>query len=182
MNDFPAETGRTANLLGAAALAIGERMLTTAVGAVGASASGSAALVRLAAEPGIGVTELGERIGLSQPAAARMVDGLVARGLAERRPGATGRSVAVHPTRGGRIAAQKLLQAREGELTSLVERLDPEEREALTHGLEKILDRLFDDVGSEYVLCRLCDTRACLDEGGFCPVGQAARERGGGRG
>lgn len=180
MNDNPRQTTRVANLLGAAALAVGERMLAAAAGTAGVSASGSAALVRLAAEPGLGVTELGERIGLSQPAAARMVDSLAAHGLVERRPGTDGRSVAVHPTRKGRIAARNVLRAREGELDSLVELLDPGEREALVHGLEKILDRLFDEVGSEYVLCRLCDTRACLGEGTFCPVGQAARERGSG--
>ncbi|MQA84428.1 MAG: MarR family transcriptional regulator [Streptosporangiales bacterium] len=182
MNDSSPAASRTANLLGAAALAIGERMLAAATGVAGVSTSGSAALVRLVAEPGIGVTELGERIGLSQPAAARMMDSLAAHGLAERRPGTSGRSVAVHPTRKGRAAARRVLQARQGELGGLIERLSPEERESLTNGLEKILDRLFDEVGSEYVLCRLCDTRLCLTEGQLCPVGQAALDRGGGSG
>ncbi len=173
-------TERTANLLGAAALTITDRLLDAASDAAGSSTSGSAALTTLAAYSGLGVTELGERVGLSQPAAARMVDSLAARGLVERQSGTNGRSVAVHLTTSGRAAARRVLLARGHELTALVERLDADERAVLVRGLEKILDRLFDEVGSEHVLCRLCDRGACTAGHATCPVGQAARERGGG--
>lgn len=137
-------------------------------------------MTTLATEAGLGVTELGERIGLSQPAAARMVDNLAAGGLVERRPGRSGRSVAVHLTDRGRQAAQRVLMTRSEELTGFVEALEPGERAALARGLEKLLDRLYDEVGSEHVLCRLCDRAACTAGPTTCPVGQAARDRGGG--
>jgi DNA-binding MarR family transcriptional regulator len=173
---------RTVNLLGAAALTIADRMRERAAAAAGTSVSGAAALITLVSYPDLAVTELGARIGLSQPAAARMVDGLAARGLVERRPGSTGRSVSVHLTRRGRSAAGRALRAREAALVSVVGRLAPDEREKLTRALEKVLYGLLDAPGSEHVLCRLCDRGACLGEGRPCPVGQAARERGGGDG
>lgn len=168
---------RTANLLGAAALTCADRLRAAAAEAAGTSTSGAAALVTLTTEPGIGVTELGAQIGLSQPAAARMVDALAARGLVARRA-KKGRSVGVELTRSGRAAAQHALRARLSELGRLVEGLDTDEHDALTRGLEKLLARLFDDVGSEYVLCRLCDRATCTAGGAPCPVGQAARARG----
>ena len=77
---------RLANLLGATALALVDLTLGEATKAAGVSSSSAAALVSLAARPGVSVTELGRRVGLTQPAAARMVDSLEADGLVERRP------------------------------------------------------------------------------------------------
>lgn len=172
----PDRAPRTANLLGAAALACGDRVRGSAAAAAGSSTSGAAAVVTLSAYPGLGVTELGRRVGLSQPAAARMVDGLAAAGLVERRTG-SGRGVEVWPTRRGRAAAAKALRARDAALGDLVERLAPDDRAALGRGLEALLSLLFDDVGSEDLLCRLCDRSACLADDQVCPVGQAARTR-----
>ncbi|MEU8351904.1 MarR family transcriptional regulator, partial [Streptomyces sp. NPDC048845] len=88
------DAARTANLLGATTLALSDLALAGAARDAGVSASGAAALVSLSSAPGLGVTELGRRIGLSQSAAARMVDALVANGLVERSPTA-GRQVSV---------------------------------------------------------------------------------------
>ena len=168
---------RTANLLGAAALAIGDRLLRQAAAAADTSTSGAAALITLANSPGLGVTELGARIGLSQPAAARMIDGLSAAGLVERRPGSNGRSVAIWPTRRGRTAAHRALRAREEQLAQAVDRLAPDEQAALMRALENMLYGLFDRPGSQHVLCRMCDRGACQGGGLPCPVGQASRDR-----
>jgi MarR family transcriptional repressor of emrRAB len=170
---------RAANLLGAAALTIADRLLDGAAEAAGTSTSGTAALITLVEYPGLGVTELGARIGLSQPAAVRMVDSLVALELVERRPGRTGRSVAIYPTRRGRAAAQRALRARGDELARAVGRLSSDDRAVLLRALEHLLYGLFDKPGSEHVLCRLCDRGACQGGGLPCPVGQAARDRGG---
>src|SRR5918992_1458536 len=72
------DTRRTANLLGATALAVTDLVLAGATAAAGTSGSGAAALVLLRATPGLSVTELGRRVGLTQPAAARSL--LEARG------------------------------------------------------------------------------------------------------
>lgn len=170
---------RLANLVGATALTIADRLVAVATDAVGLSASECAALVTLAAESGAGVTQLAARIGLSQPGTVRMLDKLAARRLVERRPGTTGRSIAVHLTAAGHDVARTMLEAREDELARVVARLKPPQREALTAALEPLLDGLFDDVGSTYLICRLCDRGACTAEEQTCPVGTAARLRGG---
>ncbi|MGH3879689.1 MAG: MarR family transcriptional regulator, partial [Actinophytocola sp.] len=91
---------RVANLLGATALAVTDLMLAGATRAAGVSTSGAAALLVLRAAPGLSVTELGRRVGLTQPAAARMVATLEASGLASRRA-TPGRAVAMHLTAAG---------------------------------------------------------------------------------
>lgn len=165
---------RTANLLGAVALTSADRVRETTAEAAGTSTSGAAALVTLETYSGLGVTELGKRIGLSQPAAARMVDALVGQGLVERRR-ASGRSVGVWLTRRGRTAVARMLNARNRALVRLVQDLEPEQQDALRAGLEALLPGVFERATSEHVVCRLCDRDACVADGSVCPVGQAAR-------
>jgi DNA-binding MarR family transcriptional regulator len=164
---------RTANLLGATALAVTDLTVGGATRAVNVSPSGAAALISLAAYPGLSVTELGRRVGLSQPAAARMVDSLEADGLVERRPSPLMRRVtAVHPTRAGRQAVRRLLAARGGPLSDVVAALDENEQQLLAGLLTKVLTRLYDQVGDAQYMCRLCDRNSCTT-GDTCPVGQA---------
>lgn len=169
---------RLPNLLGAAALAITDRALAGIVGAADISASAAAAVVVLSSSPGLGVTELGRRVGLSQSAAARMVDSLEAAGLARRTPGA-GRLVQVTLTDGGRGTASKVLGARDDALAEVLSGLADEERASLESLLGKLLGRLYQDVRNAELLCRLCDRRSCV-EGAVCPVGQAERDESGG--
>lgn len=167
-------TRRLANLLGATALAVTDLALAGITEAAGTSSSGAAALVVLAAAPGLGVTELGRRVGLSQSAAARMTDSLEQAGLAVRRPG-PGRSVTVQVTEAGREAAARLLAARAAPLDGVLAALDSDEQEQLAALLGKLLARLHGDIGSSDLMCRLCDRPACT-AGAPCPVGQAERD------
>src|SRR2546430_11915985 len=121
------EEDRVANLLGALALTVNDLMLADTTAAAGTSASGAAALVVLSTAPGLSVTELGRRVGLSQPAAARMVDSLERRDLVERRDTLTP-AVAVHLTRKGSGAARRILGRRGGRLTALARALTLEEQ------------------------------------------------------
>jgi MarR family transcriptional repressor of emrRAB len=173
------DESRTANLLGATALAVTDMVLTGATAASGTSSSGAAALVVLCSDPGLSVTELGRRVGLTQSAAARMVESLEQRGLVERRP-TLGRWVAVHPTEEGRAASAALLDARGGRLTALVDTLSSADQELLAGLLERLLRTIYGEVGSSERVCRLCDRGTCIEAGAICPVGQAERERGGG--
>ncbi|MEU6041245.1 MarR family transcriptional regulator [Actinomadura sp. NPDC047616] len=166
---------RTANLLGATALAVTDLALSGATRAAGVSASGAAALVVLSAGGGVSVTELGRRVGLSQSAAARMVDGLEAAELVERRPG-LGRMVTVQPTAAGRRVAGELLRARGAPLADVLDALDDDEQQTLAALLAKLLTRLYDVVGDAQLMCRLCDRHSCVQHA-TCPVGQAERER-----
>ncbi|MCH6163560.1 MarR family winged helix-turn-helix transcriptional regulator [Streptomyces marispadix] len=170
-----ASRNRTANLLGAAALAVTDLAVTGAAKAAGVSTSAAAALVVLTASPGLSVTELGRRIGLSQPAAARMVDSLQSGGLAERRPG-SGRQVSVTATAAGARTARAVLAARGGPLGEIVDVLGEKERETLDALLVRLLTRLYGEAGDADLLCRLCDRAGCVRGGAVCPVGRAERE------
>lgn len=166
---------RLANLLGAAGLAVTDVSLAALHDAVPISPSAAAALVVLAAAPGLSVTEIGRRIGLTQSAAARMIQALEAEGLVRREPGA-GREVSVNLTDDGRGAVSRLLGARAASLTGLLNQLTVPEQKLLGDLLSKLLARLYDDVGSSELLCRLCDRDSCT-RSAVCPVGQAERDR-----
>jgi MarR family transcriptional repressor of emrRAB len=166
---------RTANLLGAAALAVADMVLADAHRQAGVSASGAAALVVLSTSPGLSVTELGRRVGLSQSAAARMVDALEQRRLVTRQRD-QGREVAVEPTVAGRRVARRLLETRGTGLAGLIGALSPREQEQLAGLLGKVLTRAYRDIGNADLLCRLCDRPSCV-AGAVCPVGQAERDR-----
>jgi DNA-binding MarR family transcriptional regulator len=168
---------RLPNLLGATALGVVDLTGAAIDAAGGRNPSWSAALIIVARHPGIGATELARRIKLTQPAVSRLVDGLEARGLVER-DAPSGRSVALRLTAEGEAAARRLLDARHEVLDSLLTPLDEAERATLEQSLEKILDRAYDWIRSEFVMCRLCDEGACIGGGAVCPVGQAGRERG----
>ena len=141
----------------------------------GVSGSGAAALVVLSASPGLGVTELGRRVGLSQSAAARMVDALEGEGLVVRCKGA-GRWVSVTLTASGERTVRTLLAARGTPLTEIVGVLREDEQAALAGLLGKLLAHLYERVGSADLMCRLCDRGSCVRDA-ICPVGQAERDR-----
>lgn len=169
------DTKRTANLLGAAALAVNDVALAGAAREVGVSASGTAALVTLSASPGLGVTELGRRVGLSQSAAARMVDALETAGLVAREKG-TGRGVSVTLTPSGDRTVRTLLAARGTPLTEIIGVLREDEQAVLAGLLGKLLAHLYERIGGAELICRLCDRGSCVRDA-VCPVGQAERDR-----
>ena len=167
------ELTRLANLLGATALTTSDVMLADVRKAADVSTSGAAALVVLAGSPPIGGSELARRIGVSQSATARLVDGLERSGLVQRKA-RSGRDVVVEPTRAATEAVDAVMAARERALAPLVAELDREEQAALDAALSKILSRLHARVGSGDRMCRLCDRAGCVRTGA-CPVGQAER-------
>nr|AJO72774.1 MarR family transcriptional regulator [Nocardia terpenica] len=126
--------------------------------------------------PGVSVTESGRRVGLSQSAATRMVDGLVAQGLVCRRS-ASGKSVEVHPTDEGTAAAERVLRARDGPLATLVGLLDEAEQDKLG----KLLEAIYGQLPSSARVCRSRDRACCVADDQVCPVGQAERRTAAGR-
>ncbi|MGI5346978.1 MarR family winged helix-turn-helix transcriptional regulator [Streptomyces sp. CA-250714] len=166
---------RTANLLGAASLALSDLLLAGVTTAAGTSSSGAAALVVLSTDPGLSVTELGRRVGLTQSAAARMVDGLEKQGLI-RRESTWGRWVAIHPTSAGKQAARSLLTSRGDTLRGALHHLDEDEQAQLDALLSKLLAGLYRQPGDAERLCRLCDRGVCVRNDAICPVGRADRE------
>ena len=159
---------RTANLLGALALTVGDAMEAAVEGVGGRGGAAPAALVLLHDEPGMSVTELGRATGLSQPGAVRLVEELERSGLVARGPGADARTHALRLTPLGGRRVRRILAARADVLDRLLEPLPPAERRVLEGSLDHLLEAWTDDESHAVSVCRLCDTDACpLDQ---CPV------------
>jgi DNA-binding MarR family transcriptional regulator len=169
------EHARQANVLGATALAVADRVRSAAEDGAGEGASAAAALVSLAGYlDGQPIDSLTNPLGLTHSAAVRVVDRLVGAGLARRKPGADRRAVAVELTAEGRQAAERARAARTGALEDALAMLEPSERAELTRLHEKLLAALVDGRAAAGYTCRLCDIDACGHYQGRCPVTQAA--------
>ena len=105
-------------------------------------------------------------VGLTHSGAVRLVDRLVAAGLAERRVGADGRAVALQltPRGGGR---PRVLSRREAALEGVLAPLTPSERATLAALHERLLGSLTSGQQDRRRVCRLCDIDAC---GRDCPT------------
>ena len=163
---------RTANLLGAVVVALGDALDEATEAAAGHGGAGPAALATAAQLPAQAVGSLGERVGLSQSAGVRLVDRLAADGLLVRGPGRDGRTLAVTATHAGAARAAGVLAARRQVLEGALAALLPAEREQLVVLLERMLDHLTGGTVDACRTCRLCEVAACPQE--RCPVTLAA--------
>ena len=111
---------RLANLLGATALAAGDRMRAAIEDALGHGGAAPAALVHLGAYPGESAEALHRVLGISQPGTAQVVERLVDQGLLERRPGRDRRTHALHVTARGQRALAALSERRTDTLVALL--------------------------------------------------------------
>lgn len=171
------EATRLANVLGAAAVGIGD-LLAEVTGAVtergGATA---AAVLTVGTRPGRPIDELRRVLGLTHSGTVRLVDRLEARGWIRRAP-TEGREVHLELTARGREIQGELLAARRRVLQELLDPLDGEERRALASALDRILRRLPSDRDVAQRICRLCEHAVC--RGASCPVGSAVVDSSGG--
>jgi DNA-binding MarR family transcriptional regulator len=158
---------RTANLIGALALGVEDRV-EEALRATQPDRSLAAALSTLAQNDGLSVRGLSEALRLTHAATVRVVDRLEAAGWARRGEGRDGRTRSLHLTAAGRRATAALLKARGEALAEITGALTAVEARTLETLLEKLLAKLTRDVPTAYALCRLCDIEACKLE--TCPV------------
>lgn len=166
---------RTAQLLGALALALADRAGAAVQDEAGVSGSDAAALVTLRnyAE-GQPLDLLRRALALSHPAVVRLADRLQARGLVERhRSDRDGRAVALRLTEAGRRAADTALAARAEAVDAALQTLDAGQRRALAPMLERMLGAQTTDATASLVICRMCDPDVC-GHPDRCPVTQAA--------
>ena len=166
---------RTAQLLGALALALADRAGAAVQDEAGVSGSDAAALVTLRnyaeGEP---LDLLRRALALSHPAVVRLADRLQARGLVERhRSERDGRAVALRLTAAGRRAADTALAARAEAIDAALQTLDAGQRRALAPMLERMLGAQTTDSTASLVICRMCDADVC-GHPDRCPVTQAA--------
>ena len=139
----------------------------------GQSQSTAAALLTLHYHGPLMVTGLAAILGLSQPAASRLLDRLVSDRLAtrSRRPGA--RETLVDLTPGGRKIAEQAQTRRLERLQAVLAPLSTEQRQVLEQMLDAILALPIKNRDQARHLCRFCDHSLC--DGAACPVGSAAR-------
>lgn len=163
------------NVLGATSLVISDLLSESVRLSGGSSRSAAAALAVLRQSGPLNVTALGRRVGLSQPAAARMVDSLERTGLV-RRSGLRDRARLVQLTTAGRRTAARILRDRSKLMTSLLDGLADHEQEQLRALLGRVLTNAYRHVGDPDVVCRLCDRAECVRTTPRCPVGVAAGE------
>ena len=159
---------RCANILGATALALGDRLAERAVSADGTSHD--AALVALLEYLGGGtISELRAVVGLTHSGCVRLVDRLVGQGRVRREPARDGRSVALVLTREGRARAREIQLARRATVAATLEVLDADEQARLGELCGKLLGALRRSGSSPVAICRFCDGELC-GHPDRCPV------------
>ncbi|WP_405494864.1 MarR family winged helix-turn-helix transcriptional regulator [Nocardia sp. NBC_00511] len=184
MSRTPSSRQHAANVLGALSLAIADRMNTAveAIAALGPSAPAALAAMHEFLD-GTSVTQLSSVLGLTHSGTVRLVDRLVAQGLAERVGAQDGRAVSVVLTQDGRSTAEQILRAREQSLASALSALPPDEIDNLAAALDAMLTAVTQSRAEDRAtrttdrpqpwLCRLCDFAACGRSEGNCPVNNA---------
>jgi DNA-binding MarR family transcriptional regulator len=178
------EDDHLANVLSALATALDDATTAAVEDATGLTGAAPAALIALHdLLAGRTVDDLRHAVDLTHSGAVRVVDRLVADGLARRRPGTDARSLAVVLTASGRRLARAALDARAAVLHDALHDLDRRERRQLTHLIEQLVTRVVrrrlevraagrDPAGG--FLCRQCDPVACGRPDGRCPAANAA--------
>jgi len=166
MND-----ARLLNLLGAAAIGLGDRLTAAVEETTGLAGGAPAAILCVGARPGRPIEALRQALGLSHSGTVRLVDRLEDRGWVERDAAAPGRAVLLELTAAGRELHDEILAARRRALAAALEPVPESQRQALGDALETLLHGLPDDRESSWRICRLCEHGVCRDDA--CPVGSA---------
>jgi DNA-binding MarR family transcriptional regulator len=173
-----APVGHAANLLGAMALAVSDRVAESVADRSGRSESSAAALSALdqfLGQPSIDM--LSQVLGLSQSGTVRLVDRLEQDGLVRRGPGVDGRTTTLLLTGAGRRAARRLEETRLQVLDGVLEPLTDDEQQTFAKLVGRVLVGMMREPGATRWMCRLCDLSACGRPAGHCPLEQEARAR-----
>jgi DNA-binding MarR family transcriptional regulator len=164
------------NVVGAMAVALGDRIRDATEAATGMGGGRPAALVSLHEwAGGRPIETLAGALRLSHSRTVRVVDRLEAEGLVTReRDPADGRSVLVRLTPAGERLGAAALAARNAALAAGLSGLDPAARRALAGLAEHVLAGAATGRVAARGICRLCDGHACGHHEGLCPVTRAA--------
>ena len=172
MADHDAAAGdsrHTANILGALAVLIQDRVESAWQSDLDLSPMAAAALVQIDGEPGCTIELVAGRIGLTHSATVRVIDKLAERGLVEKdraRKDARAQSLTLSKT--GKRIAQQLHAARNRVTDDLLAGLDSAQRKALEAAISMILHRTVEPGREADVTCRVCDDRRCSPD--ICPI------------
>jgi len=127
---------------GLEAVLLGTRVVTAVV-AASLARSGEAVtvlqlrvLVLASTRPGLGASDVAAALGVHVSSAGRTVDRLVAAGLLERRESAADRRrLHLAPTPAGERLLDDVMTDRRRQLTALLERMSPQDRDHLARGM-----------------------------------------------
>ena len=166
---------RVANLLGAFALAVTDRLREATEAEAGAGAATPAALVQIGSAGDDSVEALRGCLGLSQPATSRIVERLHARGLVRRgRSTRDQRVAALCLTDAGHEIRRSILTRRRAVMEAALTGLTDADRRCLEAMLEEMLTNLVRTGGEADLTCRLCDLGDCPQE--RCPAEPGNRD------
>ena len=165
---------RTANLLGALACEIADRLDRGLKSHPNQTDSAAAALNLIGDYDGCSNSALSRALQLSHTATVRMVDKLEAAGLVDSRRGEDRRSVALYLTKAGRKQAHSVVADRNGTLNEILASLTSRQSDQLASLIEVLLAAMTESADAANHICRLCDDVACPPES--CPVHQAAEK------
>lgn len=158
-----------ANKLGALGTMIADRTVRSLDGL---SPSAAALLSMLHFKPRLTATRLAAIVGVSQPTAVRLIDGLERQGLVARgKP--SGRITPLALTAKGRKRAVRLHERRLASLSELLAPLVPNERRQFEDMLDRILAGATTSRSFAETTCRLCQHDLCGPD--LCPIGTQAR-------
>ncbi|MEC9431343.1 MAG: MarR family transcriptional regulator [Pseudomonadota bacterium] len=144
----------------------------TAEGEGARAGASAAALLTLRHHGPLATTALARVLGVTQPAATRLLDRLAADGLVARDRPSGRREGAVALTPEGRAEAEGLQAARLAALAALLAPLPEPTRRGFVEGLDALLSAAVRDRTQARRLCRFCDHGVC--DGPVCPIGRAA--------
>jgi DNA-binding MarR family transcriptional regulator len=164
------------NVVGALAVALGDRIRDATEAAAGMGGPLPAALAALQQwAGGRSVDTLAGGLRLSHSRTVRVIDRLEADGLArrERDPGDR-RGVLVWLTPEGELVAERVQAARAEVLEAALGTLGPDERQALGALTGQVLAHVTTGRRAAGAICRLCDSHACGHHDGRCPVTRGA--------
>ena len=139
----------------------------------GLSPSAAALLSMLHFKPGLTATELAAIIGISQPAAVRLIDGLERQHLLTRGE-PRGRVTPLTLTNAGRERSVSLQRRRLTTLDDLLLPLATAERRQFEIMLDRILTGATTSRAFARITCRLCEHDLCGPS--VCPIGCRAAE------
>jgi DNA-binding MarR family transcriptional regulator len=172
-----------ANVLGALAVALTDRIRDAVEAASGLTGAAPAALVSL--EQFLGgrpMDDLAQAMGLTHSGAVRLVDRLVEARLVERRPGRDRRSLSIALTARGRRVSRAVTDARRAAVEAILADLRVADRLALrslvdslaaTETRTRLAARAAGQIPPGW-FCRLCDPGACGRPDGECPTANTA--------
>jgi len=174
--DTPSSRERAANLLGALAVGLSDRLEEVMATSTGSSASGAAALQTLSQVPGLRLDALRFTLALSQEAVTRLVARLVKEGLVLKTEDPRDRrAVMLRASALGTTRALRARMARARVTRALVDRLPEVWIPRFIRISERLLAGLAESPEAAVRVCRFCAWEVCrADARTPCPVVLAA--------